>query len=276
MSGLGNEDAVCNVAFSVQGVQFHLIRVVLPLGYFDPRERLRNRLAHLMFGTQQRQAAARDPLGPAVGRYGLQDDLRSLGCLTDRHVPLAIMDWTAAEGVRFVDLWSVRRRLTAPAADTRFPALTAERRPAEGEAVFLQFQAQVADMVDAGAPLESVRAADRFGHLPPVGIVPIAGPRSRGFDAAAFLGPRGSDELATIDAAQVPALVRESFAHEPIDLAGTDRVQRYVIWENERAVEQGQLDRRVLVFASRTLTYRGIARYGRARYGRSRFAPTVI
>jgi hypothetical protein len=278
VSGLGSEDAACNIAFSIEGVQLLLWRLALPVSLVDDPDRLRNRLAHLLLGTAdpRRRTVEFDPLGTPVGAYGLLDDLRAT-CLTDAQVPLAVLTWTAANGIRFVDLWAVRRRLARLQADTRFPILLGDRRRAEAEAGFLQFQAEVADLLLSAGGLSSLTAADRFEFLPPVGIVPITGDGSPvGFDQADFLGAQGSDELATIDAALIPELVQDSLAHDPIKAGGDERVQRYVIWENELAVQEGRTSRRVLVFAKRTLSYRGIARYGRARFGRSRFAPSVI
>jgi hypothetical protein len=279
VSGLGNEQAACNVAFSVEGVQFHLLQIALPPGLLDDDDRLRNRLAHLLLGTgdARRKAFERNPLGPRHDTYGLLDDLRAAGCLDARQVPLAVLAWNAAAGIRFVDLWAVRRRIVAPACERLLPTLTGDRRRAEAEAVFAQFQAQIDDMLAAGAPLGGVTAAERFTFLPPVGVVPIAGPGSPGgFDADEFFGAQGSDDLATTNATLLRALVQESLDHDPIEVGGGERVQRYVIWENEQAVAAGQVSRRVLVFARRTMPYRGIARYGRARFGVSRFAPSVI
>jgi hypothetical protein len=52
-------------------------------------------------------------------------------------------------------------------------------------------------------------------------------------------------------------------------------VQRYLVWENELSVQDGSAARRALVFARRTLPYRGTARFGRARYGRGQFAQSA-
>jgi hypothetical protein len=279
VTGLGNEQAACNVAFSVEGVQFHLLQIALPSDVLGAGDRLRNRLAHLLLGTADARRAAfeRNPLGPRHETYGLLDDLRSAGCLDDEQVPLAVLVWTAAAGIRFVDLWAVRRRIAAPAADRLLPTLTGDRRRAEAEATFLQFQGQIDDALASGPPLGAIAAADLFTFLPPVGIVPISGPGSpAGFDPDGFLGAQGSEDLATTDAALLRALVQESFDHDPIEVGGGERVQRYVLWENEQAVAAGTVSRRVLVFARRTLPHRGIARYGRARFGVSRFAPSVI
>ncbi|MBA3891070.1 MAG: hypothetical protein H0X64_11120, partial [Gemmatimonadaceae bacterium] len=75
VSGLANEDAACNIAFSIEGVQFHLLRLALPPSLLSDPDRLRNRLAHLMLGTAdpRRRAFEGDPLGPRMGAYGLLD-----------------------------------------------------------------------------------------------------------------------------------------------------------------------------------------------------------
>jgi hypothetical protein len=277
VSGLGNEAAACNVAYSVEGVQFHLLRLALPTALASDRARLRNRIAHELAGTgnARRRTSAANPFAPAPADVGLLDDLRRAGCLGDEQVPLAVLMWTASAGVRFIDLWAVRRRVTAPAAERAFPTLVGDRQRAAAEALFLQFEAEIADaFTNERAALAKLRAIDRFAFLPPVGIIPITGNGSTaGFDAGTFLGDRGSADLATTDAALIHALLEESFAHEPIDLSSRERIQRYLIWENETA---GAGVQRVLVFAKGTLRYRGVARYGRARLGVSRFAESVI
>jgi hypothetical protein len=273
VSGLGGDGPACDVAFSIEGVQFHLLRVAVGPSLLSPPERLRNRLAHAMLGTDdpRRAAFASDPLGAPVGSYGLLDDLRAAGCFDDEHVPLAVLVWTAAAGIRFVDLWAARRRIVEPAPDTRFATLAGDRREAEGEAAFLQFQAHVADLMAGQAGRLPAVAADAFEYLPPVGIVPIAGPGSITGFPVGFLGPQGTKELATLDAAQLRPLIQESFGHEPVKVGGKEKLQRYLVWENELAVDAGKAGRRALVFARRSLRYRGTARFGRARFGRSPF-----
>ena len=280
VSGLGNEDAACNTAYSIEGVQFHLLRIALPQQLLTPAGQLRNRVAHVLLGTEDARSAAldRDVLGSPATSYGLVDDLRAAGCIGSEQVPLAVLSWTSAQGLQFVDVWAVRRRLVARATEVRAADAVADRRDAEAQAAFLQFQSHVADLMAVGAALPGVSAQDRFALLPPVGIVPITGPAgTTGFDPGDFLGDQGSDELATTDAALLRVLVAESLTHRPVRVGtGGPRIQRYVIWENELASESGAVGHRALVFAAPTLPYRGIARYGRARFGRSRFAPSVI
>jgi hypothetical protein len=48
------------------------------------------------------------------------------------------------------------------------------------------------------------------------------------------------------------------------------------VFDNVQATAAGQPVTPVLVFASGTLPYRGVARYGFARWAQGRFAPRVI
>jgi len=73
--------------------------------------------------------------------------------------------------------------------------------------------------------------------------------------------------------------MHEAMYHEPIKLADTsraNRVQLYRVWENVQAFQAQQTNQLVLVFASHTLPYRGVARFGYANFDISRFAPIVI
>lgn len=281
VSGLQNAQAQCNVAYSLEGVQFTLLRVALPAGVLADPHRTRNRVAHLMAGTSsaERVGALADPLASSPPRYGMLDELVAQGCITADQVPLAFLLWTGSEGVVFVDPWTVRRRLHVREADD-FAALTGDRGRVDAQALFDQFQDQLADLVRAETPqarLADEPAAKRFDQLPPVGLVPIiGGSGTSGYDPERFLGGQGSVELAALDADALRALVREGLDHTPYGVGGTVRVQRYVLWENELARSAGVPVTRVMVIAREGLTYRGIARYGAARYSLSRYAPSVI
>jgi hypothetical protein len=273
VSGLGNEGVACNVAYAAEGVQFHLVRIALPTSLDGDPKRLRNRLAHLALGTDDssRISALTDPLLHGDASYGLLDRLPP-GCIGEDRVPLAILHWTA-KGVEFVDRWAVRRRIMSPLAGTGFAVLMGDRRRAEAEATFEQFQDHIEDLRRELAAPQAATAAEHFAHLPPVGLLPVAvagGPA--GFDPVEFLGDQGSGEIARIDAAQIPALLHDSLWHEPVVVGGPRRFQLYAIHEQELADDTLTP---ALVFASETLTYRGIARFGRAHFGRSRFAPRV-
>jgi hypothetical protein len=276
VSGLGNVEAACNTDAAIQGVQFQLLHAETGLDLTDA-DLVRNRLAHLCFGTDdpRRHLAAFEPLGPPPGGYGLLDDLRRI-CLGPDQVPLSALLWNADCGIQFLDLWSVRRRLTAPDPAARGPAFVDQRRASESEAMFLQFQAQVRDLsAPARAPADLV-AADHFDYLPPLGLLPLAHDGVPGFDAARFFGDQASLEVAVTDAALVRSLAHESIHHEPIPVGpGGGKIQLYQVYENLLAVAAGQTRQSVLLFASAALPYQGIARFQLAQWDRSRFAAIV-
>lgn len=295
-SGLGNQVSGCNSQFLVEAVQFRLVPVSLTPDEIADADRLRSYLAHRCFGsltpidlTQNNPAQspaflahldfdglARDPFGSVADRYGLVDDLRATS-LTDCDVPLALIVWTADEGVRFVDTWSARRRVTHPSSSGRFASLIDDRRLSESEAMFLQFEDHLEDLYAGPVDPSSIVADQNFWFLPPAGMVPVlGGPSPRGFDASTFFGDLGTRDLAMIDAASLRPLFQESLAQAPIDLTGSAPIQLYLIWENFNAVQAGAAQQLALVFASTTLPYRGVARFGRAHWNLSRFATTPI
>jgi hypothetical protein len=272
VSGLTNSDASCATAFSVSGVQFRLLRLRIPSDLAGSVPTLRNALAHYCYGTSELDDFQRSPFGDVPASYGLIDDLRT-SCLGDDEVPLALIRWTAADGIVFIDLWSVRRRLTRPSADAVWPLLVSDRRRSEAEACYLQFEAEVEEAWVGNQPFT---AHDRLEYLPPVGIVPVHGTGSpRGFDLDAFLGGQASMGVATIDGARIRALVEESFAHEPLAVGAPEGFQRYVVWENVGAVTAGAAAQLVMVFVREAIAHRGVPRYGSARYGFGRFSQSV-
>jgi hypothetical protein len=277
-SGLGNGSAGCNTRSLVEGVLFRLIPIDLTADELADADHLRSNLAHRCLGTGTAgfRGVAVDPFGAVPDRYGAIDDLRD-GFLTDCDVPLGVVVWTADEGVRFVDMWAARRRITRPAGSVRWSALVDDRRRSEAEAMFLQFESQIEDLYGSSADPSTIFAGDRLAYLPPVGVLPIVGgSQPRGFDAATFFGSHATRDVAMTDGHLLRALVAESFSHEPIDLATADPIQLYLIWENFRAVQAGLVAQLALVFASAALPYRGVARFGNARWNLSRFAPTLI
>jgi hypothetical protein len=205
-SGLGDggTGSHCGLRHRVEGVRFRLIK--LPVAellsglaglnasdFVEPDasdtagwSRLRGALAQLCLGTAETAphdidfSPASPPSGLGYGALGrLPESL-----LTDCDVPLALIYWTA-EGIRFIDTWSVRRRPVTPAPAADWPTLLDPRFAVESEAVLLQFADQIAELrndpaVDAGARVE-----DYLTHLPAVGYLP-AGPN--GFAWQSFLG----------------------------------------------------------------------------------------
>lgn len=275
VSGLGSGNASCGAyKYLRQGVQFRLIWIDRSQAERDQPARLRNLAAYRCFGVQDADYRAffANPFGPPVEQYGLLDDLRP-NRLKDCEVPLALLYFTAADGLSFVDMWSVRRRLTAP-VPARWPLLTADRRIGEAEAMFWQFQDHLQGLL-ASAP--GAAAPDVFRFWPPLGIVPVRGDGSTGgFARDTFFGSLASRTISTLDVSLLRELMHEARYHEPIDLSAGQKVQLYWLFENLKAIEDGQTSQRYLVFASSTLPYRGIARFGYADWGADVFAPSVV
>jgi hypothetical protein len=256
----------CDHRFAVEGVRFNLVGVDLAqidfvspatraalvalLGQASPtsRARLRNWLAHLCFGAEQTASFAADPFRLPGGQspltsYGLVDWLRGRGALTECDVPLALLLWTTA-GVQFVDLWAVRRPPVPPLQSAVWPLPTGRRRPAEGEAAFLQFQAQVAEMVDPfrglpSAQLVAANAREFFRYLPAAGLIPLGDGGKRGFSYLNFFFELSASEPAIIAAAHMESLLRSSFAYPAADLHdAATAFFLYLVRENLDAINE--------------------------------------
>src|SRR5258706_11713097 len=133
VSGLGGIQASCNAKYIVDAVQFRLLELpVDPAILSDPR--LRNLVAYQCFGVDHLLDFATDPFGTTGEPRTLLDEVRDTQLLTDCDVPLALMYWTATGGIQFLDMWSVRRRVTRTVAPTSFAAVS-DTRIATGEAM---------------------------------------------------------------------------------------------------------------------------------------------
>jgi hypothetical protein len=277
VSGLGNDAASCNVAYNLDGVQFRLVRIELDQSLDAAPSLLRNRLAHLVFGTTDdaRLSAVVEPFAHAAGSYGVLDQLPP-GCIGDDQVPLALLHWTSA-GVEFLDQWTVRRRVVKPISGPAWPTLMGDRRRAEAEAMFMQFQDQIEDLLAAVPAASNVVASTYFDYLPPVGLLPaVTSGTNTGFDPFMFFGAQASTEIAAIEGESVAALLHEGLWHEPIAIGSSERVQLYEIRENAQAVTADPAVQAAVVFAKHSLRYRGVARVATARFGSSRFTSRVI
>lgn len=287
VSGLGNTDAgACNARNDVEAVQFQLIALdpVLDIKMtpdaFADADHLRNRLAYRCFGFDANDALYSDPFGPPIVAHGLMDALRP-NRLPVCNVPLALIYWSAAGGVEFIDVWSVRRGLTAPdpsRADSptesqRWSLLLSDRRRKESEAMFLQFQNQVNDLRARVVNPQNVLASQVFDTLPPLGFLPVISSTSPGgFDLKTFFGGKLSLDIATIDANRLRGLMQEALAYDPIRLKDVEKIQIYIPYENLQAVNAGSSAQLAAVFASPALPYRGSARFDYARFDLGRFA----
>jgi hypothetical protein len=245
--GIGADDSVngCGPRYAVEGVSFRLeefdpsaltaeapATVAADLLVKDRTDEAglslhRNLLAHLCFGTEPLATFADEPFrtaaagGSPFDAYGAVDALRAAGGLTDCEVPLALIFWPAS-GVQFLDAWSVRRRLIQPLVGDPWPPHVGGRRLAEAEAVFLQFQDQLRDLL-AGPSPGTVPANSYFGFLPPAGYLPVGAGQ---FTLNTFFTGL-TVNAQTLDPAFLRLLVRQSWYLDPINLASPPAVRVY-------------------------------------------------
>jgi hypothetical protein len=312
----------CGFRYAVEGVQFRLVRLdlnddpVLNDAAVDKlnelieessavaHSKLRNVLAHLALGTDTSRAFSTDLLSylkPSTAslRYGLADLLRvdpEQEEKTDMHlhlshcdVPLALLYWTSS-GIQFVDNWAVRRRITPSYPATTGMPLVSGRRLAEGEAAFLQFQAQIADMTGpdiSQAQLSALDATEYFRYLPALGIIPLAGTgEGRGFDYLNFfqkvtvrriMTDEGESTYTHIEGAKLLALAQRSFLYPSVDLEDKEFLWLYVVRENRHAIEHatGIAPQMYLIFTSGHLPFVGDAQYDLNRWDYSNYGPIL-
>jgi hypothetical protein len=205
---------------------------------------LRNGLAHLCFGTDTLATYAANPFAGLPGdstfdAYGLIDAQRAGKLITDCEVPLALAYWSQ-QGIQFLDMWSVRRPVVAASASEQWPLFSGRRRWTEGLAMFLQFQAQVEDLLSASgsAALAAVTAAGYFYYLPPVGLLPIAyASPAAGFQYSQFFTKQTDRNPVFIEGAKLCSLLYDGFLYPAIDLTKQEMLWLYQVRENQQMVD---------------------------------------
>jgi hypothetical protein len=275
VNGLGNATATCNVGLQAEALKFRLIRLALDVTELADKAHLRNRIAYACFGTDELAEEVADPFGPPHATYGLVDTLRAQ-TMTDDEVPLATIGWSIDDGIQFVDLWSVRRRVTRPAATETWPDFVDDRRRAEGEARFLQFQAQILERRDGKLPASVVATAE-FRRLPALGLVPLGGPGTPpGFSLGTFFSGLKTRDPLFLESARVAALIRESFLFPPIDTASAELVWIYEVRANiEPDPPTATITQPYLIFANGQLPYAGDPRFDLAYWSYANYALTA-
>lgn len=276
--GLPGMTAPCNVNVDVEGVMFHRIPIELPFDLLNDRAHLRNRLAYEFFGVSESRddtlAFAIDPFG--TGTPTSLIDMLHQTILGDCEVPLALFHWTATEGVTFLDQWSVRRRVAPNSMLGAYGELLAERRRIDGEARFLQFQEQLADLRRQGALL--TEAQQTFDYLPAAGILPVVDMAGLvGFQRAVFFRNMTMCEPVYIDAARAEALLRSSLEYPPIDVAGDVAVRLYGVRQSAQQYEAstGQRTEPYFIFASGYMPSVGDAYFDVSRFDFSNFSAPI-
>ena len=168
----GAETATCANQWEVEGVEFKIIRLT---GYTAPtgnrRDRNRNLLAHWFYGSAALDPLMHNPFEFAPVYNGFSKI--AAADLSECDLPLAAFYW-ADNQISFVEEWATRRRLIHPYPASAWKANISDQRVAEGEARFVQFQTETADLQQRfGSKTGDVRAATHFAYLPPVGLLPI-------------------------------------------------------------------------------------------------------
>lgn len=227
----------CGPRFTVEGVRFRLIALtfddfsgigntlgarigaLMPPDSAAKTERLRNLLAHACFGSVALRNYFSDQLEPVgdiatPAGWGALDALRYRGDITDCDVPLAIAVLKPDRSLALIDMWSARRKLVDAAAIASWRAVAGPRRGAEGEAAFLQFQAQL-DIVKGIEAPANVAATKYFDYLPAAGWLPIG---SGGFNWSTFLGAHAPPEVTPVDAALLRGIAERSWYDESFAL----------------------------------------------------------
>ena len=277
-NGLDPLNVACNTDTTVEAVQFRLININ-PLRYGDldiASPQFRNRLAYRCFAIETRDRGVIDPwsvTGADGLPGGLIDELRAVG-LDDRDVPLALVYWTVS-GVQFIDVWSARRALhvaaTMPASE-----IVESRGRVVGHSRFMQFQAQIGDLVSPFVLPTTVTARSHFRYLPAAGVIPVSEETAaadveatRFFAGLTYRGP------AFINGAQLEHLIRESVEYPPVDTGSGEFLWLYRVRENRMAIDFKSTlpePRSFVVFASGHIAYRADARFDAAYWNYGNYA----
>lgn len=264
----------CNSDALVEAVQIRMLPLTVELDAAAraDNDRLRNAVAWQCFGLDYMANFLIDPLRmPAQ----IPEPLETLvgKTYTRCDVPLAVVRITTK--IEFVDLWSVRRRLTPRGCAGTFAYPVEERRRAEGEAMSLQFQQQLAEMTSASGDVRNLVARDKFVQLPAAGLLHM--PSDAAGDAAAiasfFAGctVRGP---AFIEGARLETLLRDSYSYPPINPNSGELIWLYWVRENRQAIDIGitPKPRACLVFTSGHMPYQADARFNVAKWDCSNYA----
>jgi hypothetical protein len=277
-SGLDNALAQCNTDTIVEAVQLRLLQLDPPLtpGDLQDQKHLRNLVAYKCFGVTEAVEFIGGAFNPSARKHRLLDELRD-NPLTECDVPLAVLYWTLSDGLKFIDLWAVRRRLTRQAVAGRWSPLADERRASEGEAMFLQFAAQALDMLLGEAPdAGTVVATEHFEYLPPAGILPLKGSGGlKGFDDFKFFQGLTTRKVIFIEGSRVEHLIRDSFAYPPIKLSSQEVIWRYFVRENMQASGKNSINpvQPYMVFTSGHMPFQGDARFDRSYWDFGNYSP---
>ena len=270
VSGVSTGTAPCNSKYKADGVQFRLVQLDLTLAELGDVNHLRNIVAYKCFGVADWSADVTDPFGTHSGGHGLVDQLRAAQTITGCEVPLAVLYWTATDGVVFVDMWSVRRRLTRWSPSQAVPSLVSDRAKSDGLAMLLQFREHL-DALDQAGSLPGLAATDIFRWLPPAGLLPLQIAGASGVSLSQFFGTRPLRQIQFLEGSQLEAVLGAALAYGAIDLSQPEMVWLYTTRENEQAIKAGTVSRRFVAFANARIPFAGVPRFDFSRVDYSNY-----
>ncbi|MGZ7105613.1 MAG: hypothetical protein ACXVKC_09270 [Candidatus Angelobacter sp.] len=275
VSGVSTGAAPCNSKYKADGVQFRLVQLDLTQAELGDVNHLRNIVAYKCFGVTDWAADVANPFGASSDGHGLIDQLRTAKTITGCEVPLAVLYWTATDGVVFVDMWAVRRPLVSrDLLDTWSPG-AGRRRAIDGLAMFLQFQDHLHDLLAPSGNGPAIQANQFLRYLPPAGLLPISGVgTSKGINHLTFLTGETFRKPQFVEGARLSALIRDSFAYPPIDLTEQVMVWLYWVRENMQSINSGQpgAPNAYIAFASGHMRNYGLPHFDVNRWDYSTYA----
>lgn len=297
--------SACNHRYEVDGLQFGLVYMDITNSSIaggsigkkildsinktgaGNRSKLRNLLAHLCLGTGTAADFTTDLFRDAgssasVPGYGPLDVLREVKCLDSTEVPLALVLWTI-NGLEFVDMWSVRRKIHTPFLFKDTPYPMTHRRTAELQACHLQFQEHLTSLYRSSPDKRlrsGIRAVDYFRYLPAVGMIPLdsteADKTKKDIKIKFFENLTIRDPV-FIEGVKLRHLIQTSFSYDPIDLEDKELIWLYRVRQNMEFIDNNPTTagQAYLVFSSGYIPFQGEAQYDLSRYDYSNYGPGV-
>lgn len=297
--------SACNHRFEVEGVQFKLVYLDITntsiatgtigveiLNFINKtgaadRSKLRNLLAHLCLGTGTAADFTTDLFrtagsSAAVPGYSPLDVLREVKCLASTEVPLALILWTL-NGLEFVDMWSVRRKVHWPYINKKPPYPMTPRRTAELQAAHLQFQEHLQTLFRSSSDRSlqhRVKAKDYFRYLPAVGMIPLNEAESDKYNKDIkinFFEDLAVRDPVFIEGVKLRHLISKSFSFCPIALENKELIWLYRVRQNMEFIENNptKAGQAYLVFSSGYIPFQGEAQYNLSRLDYSNYGPGV-
>jgi hypothetical protein len=297
--------SACNHRYEVDGLQFRLVYMDITNSSIASgsigkkildsinktgaanRSKLRNLLAHLCLGTTTAADFTTDLFHAAgssavVPEYGPLDVLRKANCLESTEVSLAIILWTL-NGLEFVDMWSVRRKIHSPFLFKQTPYPMTPRRTAELQAAHLQFQEHLTSLYRSSSDKRlrsGVKAVDYFCYLPAVGMIPLDSTEADKYKTdikIKFFEDLTVRNPVFIEGVKLRHLLSTSFSFDPIDLEEKELIWLYRVRQNMEFIDNNptKAGQAYLVFSSGYIPFKGEAQYDLSRYDYSNYGPGV-